>query len=255
PNQAGQAYGEEFEADAGRFLSLAENSWHWGSVPTTARGVEAYGIPPTGFERTAAAALTWQSLPIDFRGRPIQFLPQQIDPTIRVVGQAQSAEPVLWLNLKPDTVLGTADVNSGAPNWVRPHADGTRWRSITQALSPTGIDLSRVEYIEVWVWEDNHRTAKANHAALLMDFGAVFEDALAWVPQSFTHTDAGDTTYYGQRFVGRGRLDTERDPITHSWDARLTDEGILSDRVTDGIADSTLGVVVDTLPLCSATQH
>src|SRR5207245_8620740 len=35
PNQAGQAYVEEFEADAGRFLSLAENSWHWGSVPTT----------------------------------------------------------------------------------------------------------------------------------------------------------------------------------------------------------------------------
>src|SRR2546430_10442937 len=71
PNQAGQAYVEEFEADAGRFLSLAENSWHWGSVPTTARGVEAYGIPPTGFERTAAAALNRQSLPIDFRRPPI----------------------------------------------------------------------------------------------------------------------------------------------------------------------------------------
>src|SRR2546422_6523479 len=44
---------------------------------------------------------------------------------------------------------------SGNPNWVRPHQDGPRWRSITQALSSTGIDLSRVEYLEVWVWEDN----------------------------------------------------------------------------------------------------
>ncbi|PYP71608.1 MAG: cell surface protein SprA, partial [Gemmatimonadetes bacterium] len=255
PNRAGQAYVEEFESEAGRFISLAESGWHWGSVPATARGAEPFGIPAAGFDPAAAAALTWQSLPLDSAGTPIQFLAQQIDPTIRVVGQAQPAEPALWLMLHPDTVLGLADSRTGAPSWVRPHRDGTRWRSITQALSPTGIDLSRVEYIEVWVWEDNHRTAKANHAALLMDFGAVFEDALAWVPQSFTHTDAGDTTYYGQRFVGRGRLDTERDPITHSWDARLTDEGILSDRVTDGIADSTLGVVVDTLPLCSATQH
>jgi len=255
PNQAGQAYVEEFEADAGRFLSLAENSWHWGSIPTTARGVEAYGLPPTGFERTAAAALTWQSLPIDFRGRAIQFLPQQIDPSIRVVGQAQSAEPVLWLNLKPDTVLGTADANTGAPNWVRAHADGTRWRSITQVLSPTGIDLSRVEYIELWVWEDQHRTAKANRTALVLDFGSLFEDALAWAPESFSHAaGGGDTVYYGQRFVGLGRLDTERDPLTHSWDAATNDQGMLSDRAT-AIFDSTTGALKDTLPLCSATQN
>src|SRR5207248_3741697 len=214
-----------------------------------------FGSPPTRFERTAAAALTWQSLPIDFRGRPIQCLPQQIDPTIRVVGQAQSAEPVLWLNLKPDTVLGTADVNTGAPNWVRPHADGTRWRSITQVLSPTGIDLSRVEYIELWVWEDQHRTAKANRTALVLDFGSLFEDALAWTPESFSHAPGGgDTVYYGQRFAGLGRLDTERDPLTHSWDAALNDQGILSDRAT-AIFDSTTGALVDTLPLCSATQN
>src|SRR5207249_10331838 len=33
------------------------------------------------------------------------------------------------------------------------------------------------------------------------------------------------------------------------------DEGILSDRVTDGIVDSSTGAVRDTLPLSSATQH
>src|SRR2546426_7094868 len=36
-----------------------------------------------------------------------------------------------------------------------------------------------------WVWEDNHRVAKSNHAALVLDFGSVFEDALAWVPDAF----------------------------------------------------------------------
>src|SRR5438094_695265 len=134
PNQAGQAYVEEFEAEAGRPLSLAENSWHWGSIPATARGAEPFGIDPAGFDAANAAAL-------------------------------------------------------------------------------------------------------------------------AWVPEAFSASPAGDTTYYGRRYVGRGRLDTERDPITHSWNAVINDEGILSDRVTDGIVDSSTGAVRDTLPLCSATQH
>src|SRR5207249_173293 len=135
----------------------------------TARGAEPFGIDPAGFDAANAAALTWQNLPLGADGGAIQFLPQQIDPTIRLVGQAQSAEQVLWLMVKPDTVLGLANVNTGNPNWVRPHQDGPRWRSITQALSATGIDLSRTEYLELWVWEDNHRVAKANRAALILD--------------------------------------------------------------------------------------
>ena len=259
PNQLGQAYIDEFESESGRFLSLVENTWHWGSIPSTARGAEPFGILPAGFDAANAAAITWQNRPLNPDGTPIQFLPQQIDPEIRLVGQAQSAEPVLWFTLKPDTVLGLADVRTGNPNWVRPHRDGPRWRSITQSLSPTGADLSRVEYIELWVWEDNHRVALANHTALILDFGSVFEDALAWVPEAFSHAPlpgGGDTVYSGQRFVGLGRLDTERDPVTRSWNAVLNDEGILSDRVTGGggIVNSTTGAILDALPLCSATQ-
>ena len=251
-NPAGQAYLEEFEGEAGRFLSLAEQSWQWGSIPTTARGAEPFGIAPGGFAPPDAAALRWQNLPYDASGRPMQFLPQQIDPTIRLVGQGQSAEPVLWLMLKPDTVLGLADSRTGAPNWVRPHHDGPRWRAITQVLSPTGIDLSRVEFLELWVWEDNHRVAKAANTALLLDFGSVFEDALAFVPETLTVTPPGDTVYSGERPAGLGRLDTERDPLTHSWSATQDDEGILSDRIVDGVWDATQGRRVDTLPLCSA---
>src|SRR6185437_6174985 len=86
-------------------------------------------------------------------------------------------------------------------------------------------------------------------------FGSTFEDALAFVPDSFyadpvTH----DTTYYGQRAVGLGKLDTERDPLTHAWSAQLNDNGILSDRVTDGIKEIG-GGIVDTLPLCSASAN
>ncbi|HYR32579.1 MAG TPA: cell surface protein SprA, partial [Gemmatimonadales bacterium] len=270
PNAFGQAYVEEFESEGGRFVGLAENQWHWGSRPSSARGAGIVGE----FVNGDAAALTWQSLPynnVPGRGLvPIQFLAQQIDPTIRFVGQSQNAEPVLWLMLKPDTVLGLSNNRhnnpdgslnplDGSPNWVRPPQNAPRWRSITQTFSATGIDLSRIEYLEFWVWEDNHRTARANGARLLVDLGSTFEDAIAWVPRSFVVSPQGDTTWYGQRFAGLGRLDTERDPRTLTWNAQINDEGILSDRVTGegGIDDSTPGaarVHYDTLPLCSATE-
>ena len=257
PNRFGQAYLEEFESEAGRFISLAENVWHWGSVPSAVRGAEPYGI--TGaFDPANAAFLTWQALPYNVRStgyEPVTFLPQQIDPTIRVVGQTQAAEPVLWLMLKPDTVMGLANSRSGLANWVRPAQNAPRWRSITQTLSPTGIDLSRVEFLEFWVWEDGSRVAKGNGTAVLFDFGSVFEDALAFEPDSFTVDASGDTTYYGIRQAGAGRLDTERDPRTQTWSATLNDEGILSDRVVDTIKNATSGALIDTLPLCSATEH
>lgn len=255
PNRFGQAYIEEFEGSSARSVNLADNAWQWGSIPTSVRGVELLGITGS-FDPNHAAFLTWQSLPYTLSNNqfvPSQFLPQQIDPTLRFTGQAQAAEPVLWLTLKPDSVLGLAN-QFGVPNWTRPPQNAPRWRSITQALSATGVDLSRVEFLEFWVWEDASRTARANRTTVLFDFGGVFEDALAFIPDSFTVTAAGDTTYTGVRRAGAGRLDSERDPRTHTWSATLNDEGILSDRVTDGIVDATRGVVVDTLPLCSATR-
>lgn len=258
PNPLGQAYIEEFEGQAGRPIPLSETAWHWGSVPSSSRGTSQFGISPIGFDTLDAVPLTWQSLPLDFQGRPVQFLPTQIDPTIRVVGQAQSAEPVLWLMLKPDTMMGLADSRTGIPNWRRPGSGNnarqtTRWRSITQSLSTTGLDLSRVEYLEFWVWEDNTRSALANRAAILFDFGSIFEDALAFQPETVFVSPSGDTTYSGVRIAGKGRLDTEREPLTHAWNAVTDDEGILSDRVTDGIVNGNTGQTIDTLPLCSAT--
>lgn len=268
PNSTGQAYLEEFESESSRFLSMSDVDWHWGSIPTSTRGAEPYGFTGTfdpvsfsgGFDPFYAAFMTWQTLPVNADGSFVQFLPQQIDPEILLTGATQTPEQVLWLTLKPDTVLGLAhtgptDSLIGTPNWVRRPVAGPRWRSITQTLSTTGIDLTRTEYLEFWVWEDNRRTARAEHAAVLFDFGSVYEDALAFVPESLSTSAAGDTTYYGQRPTGLGKLDTERDPVTHSWSAAINDEGILSDRVTNGIFDMNHGRMIDTLPLCSASVN
>jgi hypothetical protein len=262
PNRFGQAYLEEFEGGVARSLSLNEASWHWGSVPTSVRGAEGLGFT-SRFDTTQAAFLTWQSLPYNVRNNqyvPIQFLPTEIDPTLRLVGQAQAAEPVLWLMLKPDTVLGLANNRPaspafGLPNWVRPHQDAPRWRSITQTLSATGVDLSRVEFLEFWVWEDANRVARTNRTTVLFDFGSVFEDAFALVPTSFSVSAEGDTTYFGARRAGVGRLDSERDPVTQTWSASVNDNGILSDRVIDGILNLGTSQMIDTLPLCSATEN
>ena len=268
PNSTGQAYLEEFESQSGRFISMSDVNWEWGSIPTSTRGAEPFGFSGGTFDQVNAAFMTWQSLPVNcvyVKGActgqtPVQFFPQQIDPEILLTGATRTPEPVLWLTLKPDTVLGLAHTGGdttkiGTPNWVRPPVFGPRWRSITQTLSATGIDLTRVEYLEFWVWEDGKRTARANKTAVLFDFGSTFEDALAFVPDSFTYDQQGDTTYYGQRAVGLGKLDTERDPLTHSWSAAINDNGILSDRVTDGIKDMVKGSITDSLFLCSAAVN
>src|SRR5439155_6709109 len=93
---------------------------------------------------------------------------------------------------------------------------------------------------------------RADNTALRLDFSSVFEDALAFVPETLTVTPPCDTVYSGGRPAGLGRLETERDPLTHSWSATQDDEGILSDRIVDGIWDATQGRRWDKLRLCSA---
>ena len=44
---------------------------------------------------------------------------------------------------------------------------------VTLPLATGGIDLSRVEFLEFWVWEDNERSARANRAGMLIDVGGV----------------------------------------------------------------------------------
>src|SRR5439155_493280 len=190
-----------FRGGAAQVRAQFEERAAFSLAPTTIRGAEPLGV--TGaFDPNDAAFLTWQSLPYNVSGNqfvPVQFLPQQIDPTLRFTGQAQAAEPVLWLMMKPDTVLGLANnrpesPSFGLPNWTRPTHDAPRWRSIVQTLSATGVDLSRVEFLEFWVWEDAARVARAHRTTVLFDFGSVFEDALAFVPASFTVSPEGDTT-------------------------------------------------------------
>ena len=259
PNQLGVAYVETFEAEGGTFLPLSENVWEYGSRPSSAHGllgdVEAprlgvlTGIDPVGgFGDADAVSLVWQNLIAAAENTAVQFRARDIDPSIRLQGAGETAETVLWLSLHPDTLGGLPDPVSFKPRWVLPHVPGPRWRSITQSLSTTGADLSRTEFLEFWVFEDDARRARTQGATLVFDFGTVYEDAVDFQPTELRVTGS-DTAYAGRRAAGQGRLDTERDTLTNAFNAALNDEGILGD-VADSIRDGDADTLVRRLPLC-----
>jgi hypothetical protein len=251
PNQLGTAWVETFEGEGGTFLSLSENAWQLGSRPASPQGLAGTGIDPVaGFQDADAAPLVWQNL-VSTASGVAQYTAQDIDPSIVLQGTGTTAETVLWLTLQADTVGGLPNPSTGRPRWFVPHTAGPRWRSITTPLSATGTDLSRIEYLEFWVFEDPERRAREAGTTLVFDFGRVFEDAVDFVPTSFALAPGGDTVYTGRRRIGEGRLDTERDTLAGSWNALINDHGILG-AVADSIVDAGTGAVVHDLPLCES---
>ncbi len=245
-NRSGQAYLEEFEAEAGIPVSLRETAWEFGSRPQQADGVTDLvgGI----FELDDAVALTWQNLvPVAGGSQALELRPEDIDTLIRFSGRGERLETALFLTLHADTAGGVVQRNNDS-RWslpVRPLRP--RWRSMVTSLSPTGVDLTQDEFLEFWVLQPTSRTADSAGVRLVLDLGSVSEDALALAPDSITVTGS-DTLLTGRQVVGQARLDTERSRFD-IFDAQVDDIGILGDR-PDQLVDGLTGALVDTLALC-----
>jgi hypothetical protein len=233
PNRAGAAFLEEFEAEAGIDISMRESLWGFGSRPQDATGL-VNEIPDfvAGFDSTWAVQLTWQNLVRACRSGdcgPIQLRAEDIDPNIKIVGTGSQRETIMFMTLHADTAGGIVN-NENESAWTQPRVDfQPRWRSVVTALSTTGTDLTRNEFLEFWVFQDGRRTADSAGIRLVFDIGSVNEDALAIVPESVTVNAPNDSTYSGRAFSGVNQLDTERDP-TGIFNAALDDVGILADR-------------------------
>ncbi len=250
PNQAGQAYIEEFEGESGRTIPLIQNAFQLGSSPSSGRGLPLTHLSGTGgFAPGDAAALVWQNS-VQTSAGVLEFQPQQIDSTIVLTGASRRIETTLWMTLKPDTVGGVPHPTSGRPRWIRPHTPGPRWRSITQPLdrSGLGVDLSRSEFIEFWVLEDANRSARRMGVTLILDFGTLFEDAVALAPDTL-RVQGADTVFSGQSLVGAGRLDSEKDSLSNVFNAAVNDVGIHGD-LLDSIVDGTTGRFVQGIATC-----
>lgn len=248
PNRSGQAFLEEFESDAGLAIPLRESAWEFGSRPQQTLGLDDIGFAG-GFDVADAVALTWQNLVPSAAGKALELHPQDIDTLIRVAGQGGEPETIMYLTLHADTAGGIVQRNNHS-RWSMPRRDfRPRWRSIVTSLSSTGLDLTKDEFLEFWVFQPAGQPADSAGLRLLVDLGTVSEDAVAIAPESLTVTGT-DTVFTGRQYVGQGRLDTERSEIG-IFNAAVDDIGILGDR-PDSILQLGEGPI-ESFPLCQQT--
>ena len=228
PNRSGQAYLEEFESDVGLPLSLSELVWEFGSIPQSTVGLDPLLGFGTEFDPDDAVALTWQNLIPGADGQPLRLRPQDIDTTIVTAGRGDLFETAMFLTLHADTAGGFVKRNNSS-QWTQPvRPSRPRWRSMVTSLSSTGIDLSRSEYLEFYVFQSGLRAADSAGVQLIVDLGTVNEDALALAPATLTLVGA-DSLFEGRQYPGRGQLDTER-AADGIFNAVEDDIGILADR-------------------------
>jgi len=246
PNRSGEAFLEEFESEAGLDVSMSESSWEFGSRPQQPTGVEDIGFAG-GFDPDDAVALTWQNLvPAPGTSQPQELHPQDIDTLIRLAGRSETPETILYLTLHADTAGGIVQQNNTA-RWSQPRRDfRPRWRSMVTSLSPTGLDISRDDFLEFWLFQPAGAPADSAHLRMVVDLGTVSEDALAIAPASFD-LNGGDTVFTGRQYVGTGQLNTERSDIG-IFNADVDDIGILGDR-PDAIEEVGQGPIGE-LALC-----
>ena len=246
PNIVGQAYLEDFEGESAIPVSLLGSRWSYGSVPQSSVGAEGIGFT-AGFDSLWAVQLSWQNLiPACSGCPPVELYPQDIDPTIVTNGTGSINETVLYLTFHADTAGGMVQTNNRSL-WSQPPQPFTpRWRSLVTPLSQSGVDLSRAEYLEFWVFQGGEKTADSAGVQLIIDLGSVNEDALSVTPESLT-VSGSDSLYTGRHYSGVGLLDSERQS-TGIFNASTDDIGILLDRVDSLFVD---GAVVSDVQTCA----
>lgn len=189
PNTQKDVFLDDFDGSNDLALPRISSDWQLGSAPEFLDGME--GLITDPLDPGSAAQLVWQHRWVqegaegDSLGVFEGFFPSEdIDRQINVSG-GQTRESGLLLTL-------------GTQGGVR--FPQTRWRSMTAPLSATGLDLSRSEFLEVYV-------AGGDSATLFIDLGAVSEDG-------FFVDDGGQTSGVqsdGDAW-GLGLLDQEADP-------------------------------------------
>ncbi|HEX6576452.1 MAG TPA: cell surface protein SprA, partial [Gemmatimonadaceae bacterium] len=247
PNAAGQAFIESFEGEGGFLVPLDESQWYYSSQPALGRQIpQQFGTGVLDIER--ASTMAWQSDGLDARGAAVRTRIEDIDPLTNIIGTGLSApEPLLWLTLYPLAIGGLR--SEGLFEWtVQNTPTGRRWRSIRTPLGPSGSDLSRVESIEFWAQIPVARSRRPRNPILVMDFGEVSENTVAFAPDTLrvrldpANALERDSIYTGKKLEGFDRLDSERDPFSKAFNVGVNDNGLAGDLA------GKITLVTDTLP-------
>ncbi len=230
PNSENRAFLESFEGEGGIVVPLADSRWYFSSRP-----IASTSLPDAVTDLSRASTLVWQNTGLAANDNLIAFTISEIDPLTRLVGGAfSSAEPLLWLTLYPLSNGGMRDA-AGNSLWTIDDAPpGRRWRSLRTVLSPSGVDLTRVEHVEFWALVDTSVARRGTNPTLVVDLGDVSENSVTFSPDTLLLDRTGATPvaagYRGKQLQGLDRLDSERDPFTRAFDAGVNDIGLPGDR-------------------------
>ena len=155
PNTKGQVYLEDFEGvDASDLISLSRIGWSWASAPV--QGSDPNYTGETG----------------DMR----QFDPEDRVETVRWY---LPQNRVLRRYLNPDLVNQERDETQQALDIYLRADDGQwdaeDWGGIMRGISRTGIDLSKSQFVELWI-NDGEPALEDRTGKLHIDFGYISED-------------------------------------------------------------------------------
>ena len=163
PNIAGDVYLHDFDSSNELPLGSLSTGWRLGSAPLFRDGA-VQALPPA-LGPSDIASLQWQHTWItegasgDSTGVFEGFLPRNdIDRQINVAGN-EIREPGLLVT------FGISESGAGG------RFDRRRWRSMTANLSSTGLDLTRTEFLDMYI-------AGGEALTFIFDLGTVSEDAL-----------------------------------------------------------------------------
>jgi hypothetical protein len=153
PNTKGSAYLEDFEGvDASDVVPLTRTSWSWASAPI---------------------------LGADYRFRTgdlRDFTPQSRVETVRWFLPKERV-PRRWLN--PGLVNQERDETQQVMDLYLRSDDGVwedaQWGGIMRGISRTGLDLSKAQFVEIWV-NDGVQDRDLRSGRLHIDFGDISED-------------------------------------------------------------------------------
>ncbi len=146
-------------------LSMAAERWRHASVPSAFRGGAAF--PMTALPGHHPAEIAWYSPPSAIKER-------ELNPDLSDAQGGNNSRQVLALSVPRRPTQGNVP------------ASDSLWAGLTYPLDAVGLDLSRAQFIELWVndFNDHHVPSapaprvRRNRVKLHIDLGVVSEDQI-----------------------------------------------------------------------------
>src|ERR1051326_3264509 len=244
-------------------LALTPDRWRWSSVPSRATAiVDGAAVAKVSFRELALfhqkyAEVHWFT-PVNTRGNTTDnelVHERDLRPELPPAQGAANVRTVLGISM-PRTPTGFAPLD-------------TMWTGLTYNLDQVGLDLSRSQFIEIWVddWNDHHNPAireprirgdatPGSSVKLHIDLGRVSEDQMRAPnrpPNGVIDTDDRPTRDNQLTVTGDKSEDTGLDGIDDAGEVDALGKGLLeiADLTTASTSDpegDDWGNIVETFP-------